>query len=271
MKHLIFAASLFVFTSCHRNTDTSSIPEDPASTCKFKTITNNLLSGSRVYNVFYTGDNITELSSSVDKTKYTYNPTGQLITKETFNTGNTQVLLKTEFIYDAGGLLTEKKESDFLGDSLYPTSKYTFQYSNGKRSQMSHYDYGWTRYLGKTTYTWDGENISNISYYDDTNTLVSTTTFTYDLTKENSFFTKFNTFYLQNLYDEYFTHIYFLSKNQLTSASSYYLDPGTNKWTSTQPDIWTYTYNSKNFTKTVSISHSGSAPIIRWAFTYTCN
>ncbi|MEJ0104709.1 MAG: hypothetical protein WDO19_20095 [Bacteroidota bacterium] len=259
MKYLLFAATAILFLGCQKGKDDNDLINS-TTTCKLKTITYNFSPSPRVYNVVYSGDNILELSSSVDKTQYTYNATGQLTKKETLNNGNTQAQYKTEFSYNGDGFLAEEKNYEFFGGSLQATSRYTFQYNGSRLSQMNHYTSGGTTYNGKTVYTWTGDNITSIDYYDETNTLECTTIFTYDLTKENSFYSKFKVFYLQDLYDDDFAPIYFISKNQLTSSS--------NQCAPVETDNWAYTYNSENLTKTVTINGS-SIPM--WTFGYTCD
>lgn len=257
MNYFLLIVVVFL-SACQKETNDED-PADP-TTCKIQTITYDFSPSPRTYSVVYNGDNISELSSSVDRTQYTYNATGHLTKRETINTGSTQVQYKTEFSYDGSGLLTEEKNYEYYSGSLQATSRYTFQYSGSKRSQMNHYTNGGTTFSGKTIYTWTGDNITSIAYYDETNTLECTTNFAYDLTKQNSFYSKFKTFYLQDLYDEDFAHIYFLSKNQLATNSSQCPTP--------EVDNWTYTYNNQNLTKTVKINGS-STPI--WAFAYTCD
>jgi hypothetical protein len=257
MKPLFFPLlSLLILSGCQKESDENL--QTSTTNCKLKTITYDLSPSPRTYNVIYSNDNISELSSSVDKTQYTYNTMGQLSKRETFKLGNSQVQFKSEFIYDSNGLLLEQKNYEYFSGSLQATSRYTFQYNGSKRSQMNYY--GGTAYRGKTVYTWAGENINSISSYDSTNTLECKTNFTYDLTKENSFYTKFNTFYLLDLYEEDLFHIYFLCRNQLTSFSS--------QCPTFETKNWTYTYNVQNLTKTVKVN-GGSTPL--WTFTYTCD
>ena len=259
MKLLFFTLlSVLILLGCQKGSE-ENLQTSP-TICKLKTITYDFSPSPRTYNVVYSGDNISELSSSVDKTQYTYNAKGELSKRETFKLGNTLVQFKSEFIYDSNGLLLEEKNYEYFGGSLQTTSRFTFQYSGSKRSQMNHYRNGGTVYDGKTVYTWSGDNITSISFYNSTNTLECKTNFTYDLTKENSFYIKFNTFYLLDLYDEDLTHIYFLCKNQLTSYSS--------QCPTVETKNWTYTYNSQNLTKSVKVN-GGSTPL--WTFAYTCD
>jgi hypothetical protein len=263
MKHPFLISLLLLFAACQKGADNN--PADPTADCKLKSITYNFSPSSRTYNVVYSGQNISEISSSIDKTIYTYNPGGQLIKRETFNIGNTQVQFKTEFIYDGSGQLIEENNFEYFGGSLQATSKYTLSYNGNKRSQMNHYSNGGSTFSGKTFYTWTGDNISSIAYYNQANILECTTNFTYDLTKENSFFSNFSFFYLQDLYDEDLTHIYFLSKNQLTTNSS--------QCPTLETDTWSYTYNNQNLTKTVKITdnRTPSTTTNMWTFAYTCD
>lgn len=261
MKYLFLATTAILFSACQKGTDNND-PSNPTTDCKLKTITYDFSPSPRVYSVTYSEDNISELSSSVDKTQYTYNTAGQLTKRETFNNGNVQVQYKTEFTYNTSGLLAEEKNYEFYGGSLQATSRYTFQYDGVRRTQMNHYTNGGTTYDGKSIYAWTGDNVTSIAYYDATNTLECTNNFAYDLTKENSFFTKFKTFYLQDLYDDDIEE-YFLSKNQLITESS--------QCPTLETDNWAYTYNSQGLTKTVTITESGIPPITMWAFTYTCD
>lgn len=264
MKQTLLLSLLFLFATCQKEADGNN-PANPTTDCKLKSIVYDFSPSLRTYNVIYTGDNISEITSSVDKTVYTYNSGGQLTKREIFNIGNSQVQVKTEFTYDVSGQVIEEKNYEFYSGSLQATSRYTISYNNGKRSQMNHYSNGGAAYSGKTLYTWTGENVTSISYYDQTDALECTTNFTYDLTKENSFFSKFKTFFLQDLYDEDLTHIYFLSKNQLLQNSS--------QCPTNETDSWTYTYNGQNLTKTVKITdnRTPSTTTDMWTFNYTCD
>jgi len=215
--------------------------------------------------VVYSGVNISEMSSTVDKIIYSYTTSGQLNKRETFNIGNAQVQYKTEFTYDAIGQLLEEKNFEFFGGSLQATSRFTFSYNGTKRSQMNRYTNGVTVYSGKTIYTWTGDNITSIAEYNQSNVLECTTNFTYDITKENSFYSTFKSFYLQDLYDEDLTPIYFLSKNQLINKSS--------QCPTLETDSWSYTYNNQSLTKTVKITsnRTPSTTTNMWTFTYTCD
>lgn len=264
MKQTILLSLIFLFAACKKGTDNPTPPNQIVD-CKLKTITYDFSPIPRTYNVVYSGVNISEMSSTVDKTIYSYTTSGQLNKRETFNIGNTQVQYKTEFTYDGSGQLIEEKNFEFFGGSLQTTSRYTYSYNGTKRSQMNNYSNGGTVYSGKTVYTWTGDNITSIAYYNQGNILECTTNFTYDTTKENSFYATFKNFYLQDLYDEDLTPIYFLSKNQLIKNSS--------QCPTLETDSWSYTYNNQSLTKTVKITdnRTPSTTTNMWTFIYTCD
>lgn len=254
--YFLLGATALLISSCKKDKGENETPTNPTD-CKLKTITYDFSPAPRTYDVLYSNNNIIELSSTIDKTVYSYNSIGKLIKKETYDIGNPQVQVKSEFTYNSNGLPAVKQNYEYYNSSLQATSKYTFEYNGTKRTQVNSFAANSTTLEGKLVYTWTGDNITTVAYYDENNQLESTINFEYDLSKENSFYTKFKNFELIDLYDEDHTPIYFMSKNQLTKSI---------QGNPTESDNWTYSYNNNGLTKSVNINGA-----MMWQFTYTCD
>jgi hypothetical protein len=257
-KLFTLTAILIALISCNKNNNGNNNGQN--TNCKITSITYDFSPSPRTYNATYVGNNLTELVSTVNKTIFTFNSSNQITKRETYDIGNPQVQQKTEYTYNSNGNLTEENNYEYFSGSLNATSKFTYSYSGNKRTEMLIYSNGGTTYDGKYTYTWTGDNITALTNYSNTNTIDCINNFVFDLNKTNSFYSNFPNFYIQDLYDEDLTHVYFLSKNQMTTNSS--------QCPTLETDNWTYTYNTSNLTKIVKINN-GSIPM--WTFNYSCD
>lgn len=227
-KVLIVAAILSLI-SCSTE-DTSSTGENPAAenpgedpqvkNCDISKITYGFHSGDKVYTAASTGENLTELTSDVDKVVFTYDSNGYLTRKESYETGNSQVQFKAEYTTNSNGKITERRNWEFYSGSLNYTGKDSFNYNGTVLTQITSYDTDDTTMEGKIVYEWTGENPTKLSFYDGKNVLECETTIDYDLTKENKFNAIFPYFAFQDIYDEDFQLYLFLGKNVVTKTTN---------------------------------------------------
>ena len=257
-KIFILTAFLIALISCNKNNNGNN--NGQITNCKITSIIYDFSPSPRTYNATYVGNNLTELVSTVDKTIFSFNSSNQITKRETYDIGNLEVQQKTEYTYNSNGNLTEEVNYEYFSGALNATSKFTYTYNGSKRTEMLIYSNGGTTYDGKNTYNWTGDNISALTHYSNTNTIDCVNNFAFDLTKTNSFYSNYPNFYIQDLYDEDLTHVYFLSKNQLTTISS--------QCPTLETDNWTFTYNSSNMMKIVKINN-GTIPY--WTFNYSCD
>lgn len=222
---ILFVAIVLSLTSCSKD-DTNTIEEKTteenpqAGSCKISEITYGFFSGDEVYTAIYSGENLTELISSVNKVVFTYNAQNHLTKKEYYDTGNSQIQFKSEFKTNSGGQITEQRNWEFYSGSLQYTGKEIFIYNGSELTQITSYDTDDTTIEGKFIYEWTGDNPTKLSIYDGNDALECENNIVYDLAKENKFNATFPYFAFQDIYDEDFQLYLFLGKNVVTSTTN---------------------------------------------------
>lgn len=222
LKTTVFALTLLTTLNCSSGNDDSDIPDinHPNKECKISKITYGFSSGNRVYTAIYTGNNLTELKSNVDKVVFTYNSNNQLIKKEIYNLSNNQVVFKSEFTPNSNGQIIEQKNWDLYNNNLIYTGKETYQYNGTKLIEITDYSSNNTTIDDKTVLEWTGENPTKLKLYNGNNTLECETVISYNLTKENKFNNTFKYFMFQDILDEDVSSYLFLGKNNLKSTAN---------------------------------------------------
>jgi len=217
---ILFLATLLPLISCSTD-DNNPTGENPqAADCKISAITYGFYSGDIVYSAAYSGENITELTSNVDKVVFTYDAQNHLTKKEFYDIGNSQVKFKTEFTTNYSGQITEQRNWEFYSGSLQYTGKKSFSHNGNKLTQIIDYDVDDISIQNKLVYQWTGDNPTKLSVYNENDLLECANTIAYDLTKENKFNLTFPYFVFQDIYDEDFQLYMFLGKNIITSTTN---------------------------------------------------
>lgn len=253
---ILFVATLLSLFSCSKDDDNQTDENPQAENCKISTITYGFFSGNRVYTATYSGENLTELTSNVDKVVFTYDAQNHLTKKEIYDMGNSQVQFKTEFTTNSNGQIIEQRNWEFYSGSLQYTGKETFTYSGNKIAQITNYDLDDTTIEGKLVYEWTGDNPTKLSVYNENNVLECENTIAYDLIKENKFNSTFIYFSFQDIYDEDFNLYQFLGKNVITSTTNS---------CSGDTDIYNITLQSNGLLDNVKLNGD-----LLWKFEYDC-
>ncbi len=254
---ILLAATLFLSLISCSSDDENILDENPqVENCKISTITYGFFSGNRVYSATYNGDNLTQLTSSVDYVVFTYNSQNHLIKKEFYNNGNSQVQFKSEFTTNSSGQIIEQKNWEFYSGSLQYTGKETFAYNGNKISEIVDYYIDDATIQGKLVYEWTGNNPTKLSVYDENNVLECENTITYDLTKENKFNSTFSYFSFQDIYDEDFNLYQFLGENVITNTTNS---------CSGDTDIYDIILQSNGLVDNVELNND-----LLWEFEYNC-
>lgn len=118
---ILFMATLLSLLSCSKDDDDQTGENPQAENCKISTITYGagiLSEEERVYTTTYSGENLTELTSSADKVVFTYDSQNHLTKKESYLIGNSQVQLKSEFTTNSNGQVIEQRDWNYNGNSL---------------------------------------------------------------------------------------------------------------------------------------------------------
>lgn len=222
LKTTATALTILAAFSCSSSDDNSDSPNpnQPNKECKISKITYGFSSGNRIYTVTYTGNNITQLTSSVDKLVFTYDSNNQLIKKEIYNLSNNQIIFKSEFTPNSNGQIIEQKNWDLYNGSLTYTGKETYNYSGYKLIEIVDYSSNNITIDDKTVLEWTGENPTKLKLYNGSNILECETVISYDLTIENKFNSAFKYFMFQDIFDEDFNTYLFLGKNNVKSSTN---------------------------------------------------
>jgi hypothetical protein len=218
---ILFLATLLSLFSCSNEDDSNPTEENPqAENCKISTITYGFFSGDRVYTATYSGENLTELTSNVDKVIFNYDAQNNLTKKELFENGNTEALTKQEFTVNSNGQIVEVRYWDTYQGNLTYLGKDSFTYNENKLMEITDYDQDNTTIGGRNVYEWTGENPTKLSFYDENGVLECETSIAYNLSVENEFNSIFPYFTFQDIYDEDFGLYFFLGKNPVTNTTN---------------------------------------------------
>lgn len=220
---ILFLATFLSLISCSQDEVIEDSPtgENPqAENCQISAITYGFFSGDRVYIASYSGENLSELTSNVNKFVFTYNAQNHLTKKEFYDLGNSQVQFKSEFTTNSSGQIKEERNWEFYSGSLKYTGKKTYMYDGNKLTQITSYDLDDSTIEGNHFLEWTGDNPTKLSVYDENDVLECENTVAYDLTKENKFNFTFPYFSFQDVYDEDFQLYLFLGKNVVTNTTN---------------------------------------------------
>lgn len=222
LKTTALALILLTAFNCSSNDDNSETSNlnQQNKECKIAKITYGFSSGNRIYTATYTGNNIAQLTSNVDKVVFTYNSNNQLIKKEIYNLSNNQIIFKSEFTPNSNGQIIEQRNWDLYNGNLTYTGKETYQYSGNRLIEILDYNVNNTTIDDKTVLEWTGENPTKLKLYDENNTLECETAIFYDLVTENKFNSTFKYFMFQDIFDEDFNTYLFLGKNNVKSTTN---------------------------------------------------
>lgn len=216
MKVNLLLPIAFLIISC--SSDDSNNPNDTPSNvdCIISTTT---YYPNENFLYEYSLGKVVALTSNERIVNISYDVGGNLEKYEISEVGNSEVIFRKEFDFDNGNKPVEIRTYDYFIDELIPASKDVYEYENGKIVRINQYDLGTGTYEGKTEYEWDSDNIVSSSFYDGTNTLECTTTYSYNDT-ESQFYDDFQNFYLLNLNDNDFDEALLFSNNLLKSATN---------------------------------------------------
>lgn len=258
----LFIAAVFLL-SCQKEVNK---PGDPAEE---KCILDSIVISDIRTKLTYNGDKIiTATPSDGTMVLLEYNSTGQLVKVEE-QEGNSLVRSKREISYDNTGKITEEKYMYF--DNVFSDQdKYNIEYLNEKPAQVKEYHYNTTannyEYSGKMVYIWVNDNLTVITDYDEADALILTTTFTYDVTKENTFRNMGNFSLIAGGVPngEDLQTAFYYSKNIMIKAEEDGFD--------IRRYSFDYTYNDKNNISTITSTNldSGNVEDIQ-EFFYKCN
>ncbi len=249
MKKIIIATmAAFSLLACRQE----PAPEPIPISCRMTTATFDL-SGIPQYTVVYdTQGRMAQMTNAVSTVYYTYNSDGYLTQKEYFQ--NNLPYFKEEYTI-SGGLVSQMLYYEYYGGTYNYNGKHVNTYSSGKLQQSQYIDQNGVA-GEKGVYTWTGENITQLKTYLSDNTLDCTINYTYDLNKVNNFNNYFPFFEYQNVFEDDYLDVRFMSKNMLSQTTHC---NGT-------VENFTYTYTAQNLMDKVT----GSNGTDIYRFTFTC-
>lgn len=201
-----------------------------------------------IFNVVYVGNNISKLTSNFKEINFTYDVSGNLISRIEQGLNNGRVIKKSEFRSNSLHQIIE--ENRYNNGSIIPNRTFKYKYNGKKLIEVTLLDSG--KILGLYKYTWSGNNPTRYSANGCTIDLK------YKLSKINKFNKDFPLFMFQNIFREFNTDIYYLGENEISN------------WTNTCAGLAIYTpfkvsYNKNNYPETVK---SGTS--YQWDFSYNC-
>lgn len=280
LKLAILLAYSITLTNC-----SSDELSDTVENCKLATVTNydgTSSGGEEVMNVTYDGDLITKLEGPTLRYTYTYNANGKLKSKLYEELINSPIYddLLVEYDYNSAGKISEERFYFFPADTGLKTiyAKTIFTY-NG--SQLSSSDYwvdidspGDPNYVpnvlefnGTNNYTYTGNNITKLEFFDSNNQLSYIYNYYIDTTAANPVASQFSDFYTLDTYIDDDTHFFlpmYLNQNKVISYDE------TEVGYSTYPETigYSFTTSPNGNTLLTAISNGGDD---YYKFTYNCN
>lgn len=192
----------------------------PNSTCEITKITYGTYYGNKQYTTTYTNGNLVKLTSTENNFVFTYNTKNELIKREEFTVGSSQITTKEEYTLNTNGQITEVKQWDTYNGNLIYVGKDVLKYNGNKLIEVLDYNEDNTTVEGKHTFEWTGENPTKMKVYNENNTLECETTITYDLSKDNKFNSSYRYFMFQNVMDDDSNLYMFLGKNLITTTKN---------------------------------------------------
>ena len=141
MKNIILLFFSIVLLNSCRSENSTDNPTPPMQnlSCKFSKISYGHFSGTRIYTATYSNNNLSELTSSVDKVVYSYDANNFLQKAEFYNVGNPQIKLRKIFTTNSNGQIIEQKIWEYYNGNLTYTGKETFEYNGNKLSEIKNY------------------------------------------------------------------------------------------------------------------------------------
>ncbi|MEO5947089.1 MAG: hypothetical protein ABIP79_09750 [Chitinophagaceae bacterium] len=250
---------MFIF-SCQNDTIDPNPPGIPCKLIRINYYTVSPNGGLQEYSFSYTGDNITEVKSNVDRFVFFYDASNNIIRKEMYIIGDPVVKMQVDYTYDNQNRLIKKKKVG--GGWIYYNSTQEYFYSNGNMTEIKFYGPNGT-YLGNQIWTWVNNNpITRVVAMGSRNYSVNNF---FDLTKENKLISIYKNFF-QIVYedegsDDPYGLIIFLGKNLLIKE---YVSASEN-------DVYSYTFNNNGYIKDIYISENSSSPSLTMSFSYSCD